>query len=48
MKLLMKAFKEGHISKDELAATLRAHHAAINATKSPQRKVAGGRMFSNG
>ena len=42
MKLLMKSFKEGHLEKEVLAAALRAHKAAVDATKSPQRKVAGG------
>ncbi len=37
IKELMKAFKEGHVSKDDLAAALRAHKAAVDATKSPQR-----------
>eukprot|EP00986_Skeletonema_menzelii_P008752 scaffold3801_cov150-Skeletonema_menzelii.AAC.2 len=40
MKFLMKAFKEGDVSKEELAAALRAHQAAVNATKSPQRDAA--------
>ncbi len=40
IKALMKAFKKGHVSKEELDATLRAHHAAVNATKSPQRLAA--------
>ena len=40
MKALMKAFKEGHISKEDLAVALRAHYAAVSATKSPQREAA--------
>ena len=40
MKELMNAFKEGCVSKEDLAATLRAHQAAVNATKSPQREAA--------
>jgi len=28
------------VSKEDLAATLRAHQAAIDATKSPQREAA--------
>ncbi len=39
-KELMDAFKDGLISKEDLAATLRAHQAAVDATKTPQRKVA--------
>eukprot|EP00986_Skeletonema_menzelii_P020506 scaffold31384_cov166-Skeletonema_menzelii.AAC.1 len=40
IKALMQAFKRGHVSKDDLAAALRAHQAAVNATKSPQREAA--------
>eukprot|EP00985_Skeletonema_marinoi_P002915 scaffold1192_cov80-Skeletonema_marinoi.AAC.5 len=39
-KLLMFAFKEGYVNKDDLAAALRAHQAAVDATKSPQREAA--------
>ena len=38
IKMLMKAFKLELVDKDVLAATLRAHKAAVDATKSPQRK----------
>jgi len=37
---LMEKFKEGFVQKDELAAALRAHKAAVDATKSPQREAA--------
>ena len=40
IKMLMEFFRNGCVSKAQLDATLRAHHAAINATKSPQRKAA--------
>ena len=40
MKALMKAFKGGLIEKEDLTTTLRAHQAALNAMKSPQRKKA--------
>ena len=40
IKLLMFAFKEGYVNKDDLAAALRAHQAAVDATKSPQREAA--------
>ena len=40
IKELMEAYKDGLISKDDLAATLRAHQAAVDATKSPQREAA--------
>ena len=40
VKSLMNAFKRGECSKDELASTLRAHHAAVDAMKSPQREAA--------
>eukprot|EP00985_Skeletonema_marinoi_P006235 scaffold2699_cov140-Skeletonema_marinoi.AAC.9 len=38
--LLMNAFKKGMVSKEDLAAALRAHQAAVDATKSPQREAA--------
>eukprot|EP00985_Skeletonema_marinoi_P002911 scaffold1192_cov80-Skeletonema_marinoi.AAC.1 len=39
---LMTVFREedGMISKDDLAAALRAHQAAVDSTKSPQREAA--------
>ena len=40
MKKLMDRFREGYVSKEDLAATLRAHHATVDAMKSPQRKTA--------
>ena len=40
IKALMEAFKMGYLSKDDLAAALRAHKAAVEATKSPQREAA--------
>ena len=40
IKELMEAFKEGYVEKDILAVALRAHHAAVDATKSPQREAA--------
>ena len=40
MKNLLIAFKQGVTEKDVLAATLRAQKAAVDATKSPQRKAA--------
>ena len=40
IKWLMAAFRQGFISKDVLAAALRAHKAAVDATKSPQREAA--------
>ena len=39
MKALLEAFKDGFISKEELAATLRAQKAAVDATKSPEREL---------
>eukprot|EP00984_Skeletonema_dohrnii_P021256 scaffold10568_cov140-Skeletonema_dohrnii-CCMP3373.AAC.4 len=41
VKSLMVKFKEGFVSKDDLAAALRANQAAVDATKSPQREAAG-------
>eukprot|EP00574_Skeletonema_japonicum_P010732 CAMPEP_0201718122 /NCGR_PEP_ID=MMETSP0593-20130828/3694_1 /ASSEMBLY_ACC=CAM_ASM_000672 /TAXON_ID=267983 /ORGANISM="Skeletonema japonicum, Strain CCMP2506" /LENGTH=296 /DNA_ID=CAMNT_0048208339 /DNA_START=3 /DNA_END=890 /DNA_ORIENTATION=+ len=40
MKTLMELFKQGLVSKEDLAAALRAHQAAVDATKSPQREAA--------
>jgi len=37
---LMDEFRRGFVSKDDLAAALRAHQAAVDATKSPQREAA--------
>ena len=40
IKVLMDAFRNGLVSKDDLASALRAHQAAVDATKSPQREAA--------
>eukprot|EP00984_Skeletonema_dohrnii_P020924 scaffold10323_cov163-Skeletonema_dohrnii-CCMP3373.AAC.2 len=40
MKMVKEGFQMGLVSKDEFAAALRAHHAAVDATKSPQRVAA--------
>ena len=40
IKALMDAFKHGQVKKEDLAAALRAHKVAVDATKSPQRKAA--------
>ena len=40
VKTLMGFFKLRFVSKDDLAAALRAHKAAVDATKSPQREAA--------
>ena len=40
MKALKVCYKDGDISKEDFAAALRAHHAAVAATKSPQRAAA--------
>ena len=37
IKELLKIFKQGHLEKEKLANALRAHKAAVDATKSPQR-----------
>ena len=37
---LKECYKDGHMSKEDFAAALRSHHAAIVATKSPQREAA--------
>jgi TPR repeat protein len=42
---LKKCYSTGHISKeDDFAAALRAHQAAFDATKSPQREATEGFM----
>ena len=40
IKPLMEAFKQGFLRKDDLASALRANQAAVDATKSAQRKAA--------
>jgi hypothetical protein len=37
---LKKFFRMGIVSKQDFAAALRGHQAAVDATKSPQREVA--------
>jgi tetratricopeptide (TPR) repeat protein len=37
---LKQCYVDGHVSKEEFAAALRAHQAAVDATKSPQREAA--------
>ena len=39
METLIDAFKGGFVSKEDLAAVLRAHKNAVDATKSPQREA---------
>ena len=46
IKALMRGFKYGYVEKEELAAALRAHQAAVDATKSPMRKEAEKYCFS--
>ena len=36
----MERFREGEVEKEDLTSALRAHKAAVDATKSPQRKAA--------
>ncbi len=45
IKALLDAFKKGIVIKEKLAAALRAHHAAVNATKSPQREEVEALLF---
>ena len=40
IKVLMESFRQGFVRKEDLTATLRAHKAAVDATKSPQRDEA--------
>ena len=41
MKCLLNFFKFGLVQKEDLDVALRAHKAAVDATKSPQREAAG-------
>ena len=40
MQALMDLYKKGFVEKEVLAASLRVHQAAVDATKSPQREAA--------
>ena len=40
MKALKKCYSEGAVSKNDFANTLRAHQAALDEMKSPQRDAA--------
>ena len=40
---LKKCYKEGYVSKVDFATALRAHQAAVDAMKSPQRELANSR-----
>ncbi len=40
LQALKACYKDGLVSKEDFAAALRAHHAAVNAMKSPQREIA--------
>jgi hypothetical protein len=40
LKCLRREYAKGKMSKENFAAALRAHKAAVDATKSPQREAA--------
>ena len=40
LKSVKDLYKAGYVSKEDFAAALRGHHAAVDATKSPQREEA--------
>ena len=40
IRILTEMYKEGGVSKEDFTVALRAHHAAVNATKSPNREKA--------
>ena len=40
LQILKEIYKVGQVSKDDLAKAFRAHQAAVDATKSPQREAA--------
>ena len=44
---LKKYYEDGLVSKEDFAAALRAHHAAVEATKSPQREAAAAEKAEN-
>ena len=44
LKKVKDIYKAGFVSKDDFAAALRGHQAAVDATKSPQREAADGYM----
>ena len=45
IQTLKKCYKGGTISKEVFAVALRAHHVAVDATKSPQREAAANAKF---
>ena len=40
LKRLRECYRMGFVQKEDFAAALRAHQAAVDATKSPQRETA--------
>ena len=42
IQVLTEYYKDDSVSKEDFAAALRAHHAAVDAMKSPQREVTAG------
>ncbi len=40
LQAVTKAYRDGYVSKDDFEAAIRGHKAAVDATKSPQRKAA--------
>ena len=40
MQRVKKLYRAGYVSKEDFASTLRAHHAAVDAMKSPHRELA--------
>ena len=40
LKMVKNGYALGIVSKEDFAAALRGHQAAVNATKSPQREAA--------
>ena len=40
LKMVKDGYADGIVSKEDFAAALRAHQAAVDATKSPQREEA--------
>ena len=44
IKMLKECYKRGLVGKNDFAAALRAHQAAVDATKSEQREAAAGEI----
>ena len=39
LEMVKNGYADGYVSKEDFAAALRAHQAAVDATKSPRREA---------